>query len=334
MGNNAFVEQDVNDPTQFTRFYYSYGVLEQTAIGTPINIYHFWQLDGDWWQKYECKVSDNRKVIDEKLIENAARYPKDLCPVVMFRDYCPIDNFWNAGNSSLVNKSINIDIKRTELSMGESYNSPEKVLTNADDKDTFKKGRVFLHKLNSKGLDDGQSKDLKYINPNEALEAQQKLILDRFEQTALREGLSKNLISGESFTSGYHMMLGKQDIINRNRKKRKYFRPAMKQLLKVAQYAWKNYLGNSIFESPDFEIDFAEYEVVTSKSEQEQYYTVALTNNTLNLVDIELMKNPDLNNDREKAMEIVTERATENKTIREKLYSNLGNLNQLLEIEE
>ena len=331
MGNNAFVEQDENDPTQFTRFYYSVGVLEQTTVGNPINLFHFWQLDGEWWQKYECKVNESRKVIDEKLVEGAARYPKSLCPVTVFRDYYPIDNFWHDGNSSLVNKSINIDIKRTELAMGESYNTPEKVLTNADEGDTFKKGRVFMHKLNSKGLDDGQSKDLKYINPNEALEAAQKLILDRFEQMALKEGLSKNLISGESFTSGYHMMLGKQDIINRNRKKRKYFRPAMKQLLKVAQYAWKFHLKKPIFESPEFEIDFAEYEVISSKSELEQYYTVALTNNTLNLVDIELMKNPDLNNNREKAMEIVAERAKENKTIRETLYSNAGNLKTMLE---
>jgi hypothetical protein len=108
-------------------------------------------------------------------------------------------------------------------------------------------------------------------------------------------------------------MLGKQDIINRNRGKRKYFRPAIKQLLSIAQYAWKNFLGNNIFETKEFEIDFAEYEIVTSNKEREEYYTISLNNNTLNLVDIELMKNPDLGNDREKAMKIVEQRASENK---------------------
>jgi hypothetical protein len=147
---------------------------------------------------------------------------------------------------------------------------------------------------------------------------------------ALKEGLSKNLISGESFSSGYHLMLGKQDIINRNRGKRKYFRPAIKQLLSIAQYAWKNFLGNNIFETKEFEIDFAEYEIVTSNKEREEYYTISLNNNTLNLVDIELMKNPDLGNDREKAMKIVEQRASENKLIREKLYSNMESLNEML----
>jgi hypothetical protein len=314
----CFVDQDENDPTEFVRFYYQVGVMENTVTRNRIDLYDCWEAPGiegkdgnisDYARKFNCEVNDRGKIIPEsiKYYEDAPKYEE--MPVVMFRDYLPDDSVWYKGNSLIVDKSIAIDLRRTDLAMAEAYNIPQLVTIgmDAENHKELKKGRaLFLNIPPSLG---GKLGDAKYVNPEEALDELRGLIHDRYEKMAMAHGLSKANISGENATSGYHLALSMQRILDINRRKRKYYTSPIQKMLKLVLFLYKEIGVYNI--SGDITINYGELHFSESEIDKERAWGLKLSNGTANLVDYELEHDPDLVT-REEALEKIKQRQAEN----------------------
>ena len=320
-GNIALVEQR-DDPLSFRRFIYFVDTMTNSITNSRVDIVNFWQLDGEYWKKYEAVISVNGQIDEGSIREiNSIVFPKDMCPVVMVRDYYPSSEFWYSGNSAIVEKAMSIDLKYTDLAMAEAYNVPQLVRKGVSEEDkTIKNGRMFSHDIGESNGITGD-KDVKYINPNENLKDALELIISRYKNLALKSGLSLSTITGETATSGYHLALSLTKIIQKNNSKRKYFTPAIKDLIRIMGYVYKK-IGKNFRTDIEYNIDYSELKIIASGEEKEKENALALANKTKSLVDIELERNPDLAGDREKALEIVKRRLEEIRTLNEIQFSN------------
>jgi len=314
----CFVEQDDNDPTEFIRFYYQVGVKENTAARSRIDLYDCWEVPGisgydgntaSYARKFNCEVNSNGKVIQDsvKYYEDAPKF--EQMPVTMFRDYLPDDSVWYKGGSFIVDKSIAIDLRRTDLAMAEAYNIPQLVTIGmeAENHKELKKGRSLF--LNIPPSMNGDLGDAKYVNPEEALKELKDLIHDRYEKLAMAKGISKANITGDSATSGYQLALSMQRILDINRRKRKYYTKPIKKMLKLVLFLYKEIGVYNI--SGDITINYGELHFSESELDKERAWALKFSNNTANLVDYELAHDPDLVT-REKAMEVIQQRQAEN----------------------
>lgn len=227
----------------------------------------------------------------------------------MFRDYLPDDSVWYKGNSLIVDKSIAIDLRRTDLAMAEAYNIPQLVTIGmeAENHKELKKGRSLF--LNIPPSMNGDLGDAKYVNPEEALKELKDLIHDRYEKLAMAKGISKANITGDSATSGYQLALSMQRILDINRRKRKYYTKPIKKMLKLVLFLYKEIGVYNI--SGDITINYGELHFSESELDKERAWALKFSNNTANLVDYELAHDPDLVT-REKAMEVIQQRQAEN----------------------
>jgi hypothetical protein len=312
----CFVEQDENDPTNFTRFYYQVGVSENTASRNRIDLYDCWEApnvigyDGNavnYARKFNCEVNSDGTVLDDTVVyyEDAPKFEE--MPVVMFRDYLPDDSVWYKGGSFIVDKSIAIDLRRTDLAMAEAYNIPQLVTIGmeAENHKELKKGRSLF--LNIPPSMNGDLGDAKYVNPEEALKELKDLIHDRYEKLAMAKGISKANITGDSATSGYQLALSMQRILDINRRKRKYYTKPIKKMLRLVLFLYKDKYNIS----GDITINYGELHFSESEIDKERAWGLKLSNGTANLVDYELEHDPDLVT-REEALEKIKQRQAEN----------------------
>jgi len=305
----SFVQQRDIDPTQAEKFFYQIGVLENTAIPDRI-LYIYWDIDG----KHQCEVKQNGE-IDIDTIEDleAPNYNGNI-PVVMFRNYIPVNTFWKPGDNYLVHKNLQIDYRLTGLNMLEDYNLPQKVRIGVDEDYESKTGLTFAEdiKRNTDGTAVGS---ISYINPNAPINDEKEAIDWRKYDMASSYGLAVDTMKGTTFTSGFHAFIAKQEIIERNKIEQDLYRPSIKELCRNMCIAAID-IGMRFPENPEFDIDFGEITFAESPQEKEQNRTARLSNNTANLIDFELEDNPDLNGDREEAMKIIKIRQEENQKLK------------------
>ena len=109
--DRAFVIQDTEDYSDMTAFFWQIGVLENSPVANPINIYHLWTKEDFTYNnviypqgKYQVTITDGR-INDITMIE----YPTTTFPVVMFRNYKPINAFWYDGKNKIFDKSVKIE---------------------------------------------------------------------------------------------------------------------------------------------------------------------------------------------------------------------------------
>jgi len=120
--NNMFVVQNEDDPTEADLIAYQVGILENSQTASRVDIYNYWTKDG----KYSCKVNlDNGFIYDIEKIEDVPKYGR--IPVVIFRNYVPINRFFKDEDSSLVAKNEEINYARTRLNLLRDFNIPIKV---------------------------------------------------------------------------------------------------------------------------------------------------------------------------------------------------------------
>jgi len=308
----CFVEQSPEDPTQFDRFYYQVGILENTAGRNAVDIYDCWEKKDGKVAKFRCQIDTNGHPIPES-IEYYDDIPKytDI-PIVIFRDYMPDDSVWYRGASHLINKAIAIDKKRTDLAMAEAYNIPQLLTTgmDAESKKNWKRGRSYHLNIPPNNLGEAAG-DAKFISPSEALEELNKIIQDRYERLGLQNDLSKSQITGETATSGYQLALSKQDVRDLTKRRRKYYNTYLRSLCaRIIEALAVSVRIVSSTENLSVNIKYKEPVILESTEERERGWALRFANKTANLVDYELAMNSAIST-REQALEIIKARMQE-----------------------
>ena len=283
----AFVKQNSEDPTKADAFFYQTGILTNTASPNPVHEYHFWTQDG----KFSCLIDDLGTPFNIKqLLE--WNHP-DIFPVIMFRNYHPVDSFWYDGLNPIVEKNIIIDLKRTDMSMAEAYNIPQRINRGVPEEQEIKLGRTFAMNIpvpeNEQPLGDA-----KYIRPDENLSELDQCILNRIEQLGLSLGLSKSIITGQSATSGYELALSKYEIVERNKSERDYYANSLKDLIKLILAMAGECNGDDYSGVEDIKIDFGEIRFSQSELEKARTRYYKLVYGIASRIDVIMEDNPDL----------------------------------------
>jgi hypothetical protein len=308
----CFAEQDPDNPTRFIRFYYQVGVMENTATKSAVDVYDCWEKIDGVVRKFNCRVNTQGKPIAETIeyYDNIPAY-RDI-PVVICRDYLPDDSVWYRGGSYMVQKSIAIDKKRTDLAMAEAYNIPQLLTIGMDEESisNWKKGRSYHLNVPANALG-GDNNSAQYISPNEALEQLDALIQSRYERLGLQCNLSKSQIIGETATSGYHLALSKQDVRDLTKRRRKYYKKPITDLCaRIIEALAPIVRISDNTENLVVNLKYHEPVMLESTVEREQGWALKFANGTANLIDYEMQHNPEIAT-REEALAIVLERAKE-----------------------
>jgi hypothetical protein len=302
--DNAFVVENPANPTRADRYYYQVGVREHTAIPHRVDIYHVWSREGKW----ACEVMANGTPDSTTIQPLPHLNYNGRVPVVMFRNYLPLNGFWSERVNPVVEKNLAIDLKRTDLSMAEAYNIPQLFTVGSKENQELKKGRVFKIDIPRNDLGEAVG-DARYLNPGERLTDQNALIADRVEQLGLSLGLSKALITGQTATSGYELALSKHEIVERCRGDREYYVDSITELMEVLVITANRGLGWQLPEDLVFTVDFGELQFAQSDLEREQCRQLRLQNGTASRSEFIGEDNPDLDEEmiRLRLQEIATE---------------------------
>jgi hypothetical protein len=283
----AFVKQSDKDPTQADEFYYEVGTKSNSPnVAEKITLYNMWNSKGE---KYRVEINSDGIEIERELIEKTINY--GYMPVVMFRDYVPMQNFWKDAVNYTVEKNFQIDLLQTGVNVSQSQNIPTLVLKNYEGSDV-KKGWKFVIGTKSDGA--GNEGDAKYISPNAPNEEDQKLIDMRKEQVAISNKLSPAIIKGGEFTSGYHLFLSKQDLLKYTETLKKYYTEPIKQLCKVICDTWSGLAKYNFPANPEFMIDYAEIKYPESPKEKAEVRLLKTQEGTWSPVQSLMEDNPEL----------------------------------------
>ncbi|MCD4828519.1 MAG: hypothetical protein K8R90_03700 [Candidatus Cloacimonetes bacterium] len=293
-GEKAFVEQAEDNPTHAARFYYQVGVRQNTPQPGRVDNYHAWCEEG----KFACVVDADGQP------GNFVRLPHidygGRLPVVMFRNYLPVDSFWRDAENAVVQKNIAIDLRRTDLAMAEAYNIPQLLTIGAPEDQEMKKGRTFKLDIPRNELGDTVG-DARYLKPSESLREQNELIRDRIEQLGLSLGLSRSVITGQTASSGYELALAKHEILERNRSDREYYRASVTELVKVMMDTARLGLGADFPADAEITVDFGEIRFAQSDLDKLRARKHKLEMGLASRLDFILEDNPDLDREAGKA---------------------------------
>lgn len=316
--DKCYVEQNELDPTLFDRFIYQVDILENTKKINEIVKVNYWDITEGKAKKFKADVLMNGE-IDPKTVEEIKGVPnyKKEMPVTIFRNYYPDDSVFYKGSSGIIDKSIMADLRRTDLCLTEAYEIAQMV-TKGMEKDDFnelKIARIFRINIPASGLEGGETGDASYISPNSQLKELLELVKDRYKSLALSRGISMSQISGESASSGFHLALSMSKIIDRNKRKRKYYTKPLKKLLRMLLITANAVKFANFPDHPLFRIDYGELEFAMSDEDREKLFGLQKANGTRNLIDYEMDRNPDIKT-REEALEIVLARREENEKLK------------------
>ena len=305
--DNMFVEQEDDDPTKAKAIYYQVGVLTNTPIvADRIDIYHYWTKEG----KFKCYVN-SEGYIEEDSIEQleAPDYDGEI-PIIMFRNYKPIDKFFSTKRNAIVDKNEQIDLRLTALNMLEDYNLPQRVNVGVPPEQEMKAGLTFSMDIPSNSMGEVKG-DSKFINPQAPVMDEWTLIENRMIRVARSLGLSADTIKGAEYTSGFHYALSKQEIIQKNKEEREYYRKSMTDLIRIILMTANELPGYSFNPKMEIKIDFGEVRFVEDPEARERVRALQMSNGTMSRVDFVMDDNPDLS--RDDAIEKIKEIDEENR---------------------
>ncbi len=321
--DNVFVIQDTEDPTKIEQLFYQVGIMENThSVAEDVNVYVRWTAD----QQSICEIDDKGGLIKE-YDEKDNRFGR--IPIVWFQNDINVNNFWFDKSQNLVdtNRVINQELTNYRLMLAYQAFSTL-VATGISEEDNISFGPQFSLKL---PFDPAETKtpDAKYITPNPKLNDVWKVINDIVLNTAQSMGLSAEAYqrAASQFNSGYQLKLSKQDIINKTKQDRAYYRPRIIELCGLMQqlYTWNG--AKNFPEDTKTIVDFGEIEFEMNPKEIQELRAMKLANGTASVIDFIMEDNPDLT--REEAIDRYTQIQEEKRT-----YVIGGGIAEAMEVEE
>ena len=290
LSQDAFVEQNIDDPTKFDKFYYQVGVRENSITTDPVDKYICWSDEG----QFSCEVMMNGKVDKEEEIESF--YPKGIIPITVFRNYLPINTYWSPRKSILVEKNIQIDLRLTALNMLEDFNLPQKVRTGMDESKEGKLGLTFTEDIlrNDEGNAVG---DVKYIRPDAPVKDEKELIEWRQRTALVANNLAADSLTGKTYNSGFELYLSKSQIIEKNKEDRPLYLYPIREMLQYMMLAANQTgmrFGDTIEKLPEITINFGELVYTQTPEEKERSRAMKVQAGIWSAVQSIMEDDPDL----------------------------------------
>ncbi len=284
--DQMIVKQKDDDPTKAEWIAYQVGINTNTLQSHKINIYHKWSAEG----KSQIEVGDKGQILSEIFID-APDYD-GLIPIVMFRNYIPKDSFFKEFESDIVDFNKELNYNLTRLEMMRDYNLPQRVDFGTDPDKTYPIGITMRMTFDNGAVGDVKP-DSKYIKPDFPITEETETILKNKEMLAISQGLSADSIRGGEFTSGYQMRLSKENILNKNRADRPFYRNAIKDLIKI-MFITENHLKGKFNVDSDIKVDFGEITYSDDPQQKATTRTVKINNGTHSRIDFIMEDNLDL----------------------------------------
>jgi len=311
--DRCFITGNDFDPTSADILFYQIGELPNDQKNkSRTDIYMACSREG----KKLVEVQRNGKMIIDyygekwKDFKDETQYPVN--PAITFRNYYPLSSFWHPGVNSLVEKDLNADMRLTEYNMGRGYQLPLLITYGLDKPENIINGRAS--RVNFPPSLMNSSPSANYITPDNKLDILGKLIDDEATRLKLSYKLSKSIITGQTATSGYELMLSKAEILNWNKSQRKHYVKPMTDLIKCIMVIAKKYGFANFKDDHDINIKFGDQKFIETPKEIIERQQKELLAGTKNLVDIEI-ENSGYSLDRDEALQRVLDRMAENKQL-------------------
>jgi len=310
--DRAWVEQDPEDQTRATKFYFAVAGRVDSLRPGVITRCRWWDEDGWLWQG---EVMANGQV-DPRTVERLIDRPLGIMPVAMFRAWEPLDTFWHPGENPLVDTNQVIDLRYTDKQLTESYNAPQLLTKGIPDNQTLRTGRTARINIPKSSVTGEVEGDATFISPGADLTALQTTIDQRAEAVSAESGLSQSALKGTSVTSGYQLALGEAGVLELVNQRREGFRASLRELCEIinrAALAWVPQAYRGLSANTEFTIDFVELKFMETPMERVTRQQAEIAAGLKNVVDCVLEINPDLT--REQAMAEFTAKMAENKQL-------------------
>ena len=277
--DNCFVTQNQQDPTISDEFYFLVGVTEDSPLkNNRVDIYHMYDSNGDKW-KVEIDNLGNVNP-DSKVKLKTDNYEK--LPVIIFRNYIPINRFWFYGSNPLIKEDLNLTMRRTEAEMMMGYEIPQLYTKGLDKGREMTVGRSSVINLGeSNGL---YNLEIGYVKPEARIESIHTYIKDRIALSKRRYGFSESMITGDSASSGFHLMLSKSEIIEACRAERVYYEKPLKDLIKYICFLGRQ-VGYKIPKDIDISFKFGDLDVYETSMEKRERITYDVENGFMSIVE-------------------------------------------------
>ena len=294
--DNIFILPDKNDPVKAKGIAYQVGRETKgwNVFKERTDIYHMWTKEG----KFELYVSESGIVKKEVRLENVPSYDNEI-PVVVFRNYKPVNHFFKPGDNPLVEANESINYSMTRLDLMRDYNTPLRVSQGLDKQEDLYSGVTVA--INHSETEMGKFGDTKFINPNAPIQEETQTINYNKTNIAISNSLSKNSVTGETFTSGFHLEVSQQDKLNKNRQERPFYEQKIKKLIRYIMMTANNLSDYNFNTEQDVIVDFGEITFYKNKMDTAKLRTMQINNKTKSRIDF-IMEDEQVN--REQAIEI------------------------------
>jgi len=260
-GDKCFVYQDPSDPKRITDLFIHINSLDQT----PRSDYDHRQDAYIRWNKdYQSIVyveyHSGTILKESEPVPN----PYGKIPVVWFTNDIGVSNFWPETANGVVdiNKWLNINL--SNLNVVWAYQSYSTLVLNGVDKKDLQNiltGPQQLIALDYSDMAQSQP-DAKYITPDAKVDSYMSYIAQAKIDAAKSVGLSGAAYRAEGsggVESGYKLKLSNEGLLRKVRKEREYYRPSMKNLIRLMMDVYT--INNKSREFPQdikININFAE----------------------------------------------------------------------------
>ena len=296
--DKCFVFQDPDSPSHITAVIYQVDNMEDTPHSVhPVD---------EWFMITDTervKLKIGRNVGDVKIVSSEPN-PYGMINVAWFQNNIPLSGFWNKKGNPIVEANEGYNINKTLEKLCITYQMYSTLVTiDVPNESTLTWGVKAVLNMHSDSTNDNIRPDAKYITPDPKLEQVSGIIEGEINAIAGYAGLSEEAYRKKtnSFTSGYHLELSKQDVINQNEMEIPFYTSAIKKLLEIACTVYTKHAKNTLDTVKTYTIDYQPLSFKKNPLEVWQIRTIEKLNKMGSPVDWLMEDNPELS--REDAIE-------------------------------
>jgi hypothetical protein len=291
--DKVMVLQDPDSPQHINAILYALDPLQDT-IGYTARADRYMMITDEEWA--EVKISRGQPEIVK-----SDKNPYGFIPVAWFQNSLPIDGFWIDKGNPIVEANEHYNVYKTLEKLAITYQMYSTLVTiDIPAEAQIPWGVRAVLNLSGDQNNPNVRPDAKYITPDPKLTEVSTIIEGEIDQMAGYAGLSKEAYRNEvnSFTSGYHLELSKQEVINNAELEKPFYTKGLTDLLTMACRIYTHHNPTNTLESvTDFAIDYKPIEFKRNPMEVWQVRILEKQNGIKSNVDFVMEDNPDLTRD-------------------------------------
>ena len=257
----CFVKQADNNPKAIREFNYSIGVSENSP-GIPDNITLYQRLTSDTISTVEIGSGGSVKK-EYDIINN----PYGQIPVVDFIPEIRVDTYFPQSKSPIVDFNIEINEDSTDFRHTFSMQCFSILFVDGKVEGGLKIGQSTY--LNLAPFNIGDNVDAKYLNPGTDLDKLLGVVQKKCERFANAVGVSASLYNNtqSEYSSGYHLMLAKSDIIKKANDRAGFYQQSLNRLVNLIAKVW-SYNNEKTYENYEITAKINKLKVEMSETEK------------------------------------------------------------------